>query len=134
MLDGLRVADVVKAVREGLGLTVAELATELGVTSAYVAQVEGGRCFPKVAWKQDYYWRLSKALFSEWGDPMPFYANLVALDLYERQPEVYLLLGHHFVSELKHELGHNVLARRPGRMEGEAAPHASARQFKLIKP
>lgn len=108
-LDGLTIAEVVQAGREGLRLTQAELARKLGVTRAYVALLEEGRRYPKVSWQQDIYWRLAQIVCDGWGDPLPFYANLVALDLFERQREVYLLLGRHFVAEIKHELGHAFL-------------------------
>lgn len=126
-LEGLTVAEVVQAGREGLGLTQAELAQKLGVTSAYVARLEAGRLYPKVSCQcqQDFYWRLAQIVCEGWCDPLPFYANLVALDLFERQPELYLLLGRHFATEFKHELERAFLSRHP-RPEQEIAPHLGA--------
>lgn len=130
-LDGLRIADMVKAVREGLGLSSAELAKELKVTKAYLVQVEAGRRYPEIAWKSDFYWKLAQVFGEGWGDPMLFYANLVALDLYERQPEIYLLLARHFIAELKQELGQSFQSRPPRPHVNETIPHSSVAKSKM---
>jgi transcriptional regulator with XRE-family HTH domain len=124
---------VVKAAREGLGLTLGKLAKELSVTSVYLSQVEAGRRYPKIRWKKDMYWRLAQIFGDGWGDPMRFYANFVAIDLYERQPEVYLLLGRHFFAELQNELGQTFKDRQPRLQVRETAPHTGATKSNTAK-
>jgi len=130
-LEGLTVANVVKAAREGMGLSLAELAKELRVTKAYLAQVEAGRRYPEVAWKDDFYWRLAQIFGAGLGDPMLIYSNLAAIDLYERQPAVYLLLAQHFVAELKTELGQTFKNQQPRLLDREVAPHGGAAKPKV---
>jgi len=136
MLDGLTVAEIVKTVREGRGLSRIELAQRLGVTSAYVCLVETGRRHPKVKLQDDFYWRLAGLFFDGWGEGtgrMNFYGNLVALDLYERQPEIYLMLGRHFFAELQQDFNQSFKRRQSRQQVHETAPHPGVAKLKSVK-
>jgi len=136
MLDGLTVSEMVKTVREGKGLSQVELAQRLGVTSAYVCLVETGRRHPRVKLQDDFYWRLAGLLFEGWGNAagrMNFYGNLVALDMYERQPEIYLMLGRHFFAELQQDLSQSFKRRQFRQRVRETAPPPGVTELKAVK-
>jgi len=121
-IEGLTVREVVRSTRELLEMTQADLAKNVGITSAYVSMLESGRRYPRVQYQNDIYWRLSGLIGGAApGGRLAFYADLIAIDLLEREPGLFELLGNFFYREMQRGMRQAQVSGNSGRREESAS-------------
>ena len=121
-IEGLTVREVVRSARQMLEMSQTDLAKALGVTSAYVSMVESGRRYPRIRYQADIYWRLTSLIGAAApGGKVGFYSDLIAIDLLEREPALFELLGGFFYKEALRGLGKEVSKRGKRSLTGTAA-------------
>jgi len=83
-----------KILRQRMGISQQKLGRQLGVTDAYVCQLEQGKRTPA----RSYYRRLSRFVAATDGltDPEPLYEELLILDLRQRDPELFATVCAHY--------------------------------------
>jgi transcriptional regulator with XRE-family HTH domain len=83
-----------KTLRERMGFSQKRLGRQLGVTDAFVCQLEQGKRSPA----RSYYRRLSRFVAATDGltDPEPLYEELLILDMRQRDPELFATLCAHY--------------------------------------
>ncbi|MBE0596139.1 MAG: helix-turn-helix transcriptional regulator [Desulfuromonadales bacterium] len=114
-IEKLTIREVLRSARELMEMSQTDLAKHLGVTSAYVSMLESGRRHARVRYQKDVYWRLACLV----GDAAPggrlaFYADMVAIDLLEREPAVFELLGGFFYKEVRYDQNRGLLSMKEG--------------------
>ena len=98
-----------KTLRERMGFSQKRLGRQLGVTDAFVCQLEQGKRSPA----RSYYRRLSRFVAATDGltDPEPLYEELLILDMRQRDPELFATLCTHYPVPRSYKLGRHPLSK-----------------------